>query len=131
MNDAYTVAQGGTLTVPAPGFMGNDTDPDGDTLTPTVAVQPAHGTLMSAADGSFVYTPAIGYSGTDSFIYTVGDGKLASNAATVTITVTPQPVVQPPRIPETGSDSLRLLWIAVGLVGGGVLLLARSRRRAG
>ena len=45
--------------------------------------------------------------------------------------MTPQPVVQPPRIPETGSDSLRLLWIAVALVGAGVLLLARSRRRAG
>ncbi|HAP75678.1 MAG TPA: hypothetical protein DCR14_06300, partial [Acidimicrobiaceae bacterium] len=63
------------------------------------------------------------------FTYTVSDGKLESNTATVTITITPKPVVQPPRIPETGSDSLQSLWIAAGLIGLGGLLVGRSRRR--
>ncbi|HAP75679.1 MAG TPA: hypothetical protein DCR14_06305, partial [Acidimicrobiaceae bacterium] len=70
VNDAYTVAEGGTLNVPAPGLLDNDTDPEGDTLTPTISDLPAHGILSPAADGSFVYTPASGYFGTDTFTYT-------------------------------------------------------------
>ena len=34
---------------------------------------PAHGTLALAADGTFTYTPAAGFRGTDSFTYTVTD----------------------------------------------------------
>ena len=66
----------------------NDTDPDG-TLVPQsvrVAVQPTHGTVMTNADGTLVYTPASGFSGTDTFSYTVNDNQGAiSNTATVTI----------------------------------------------
>ena len=40
------------------------------------------------ADGSFTYTPAANFNGTDSFTYTASDGTAASNVATVTITVT-------------------------------------------
>ena len=32
VNDAYTTAQNTTLTVPAPGVLANDSDPDGDDL---------------------------------------------------------------------------------------------------
>ena len=39
------------------------------------------------ADGSFAYTPAAGYYGTDSFTYRANDGILNSNTATVTITI--------------------------------------------
>ncbi len=39
------------------------------------------------ADGSFTYTPAAGFTGTDSFTYLANDGALDSNAATVTIEV--------------------------------------------
>lgn len=34
---------------------------------------PAHGTLVTQADGSFSYSPATGFHGTDTFTYTVSD----------------------------------------------------------
>ena len=77
------------LSVDAPGVLGNDTDPDGDTLSATLVTDAAHGTLALAADGSFTYTPDADFNGTDSFTYTASDGELTSGPATVTITVVP------------------------------------------
>ncbi len=42
---AYTVDEGTSLTVPAPGVLGNDTDPDGDPLTAVLVAGPSSGTL--------------------------------------------------------------------------------------
>jgi VCBS repeat-containing protein len=53
-----------------------------------VVDQPAHGTVAVNADGTFVYTPAADYFGTDSFTYRLSDGPLESNLATVSITLT-------------------------------------------
>ena len=44
-------------------------------------------TVTLNADGSFTYTPAANFNGTDSFTYTASDGTAVSNVATVTITV--------------------------------------------
>lgn len=63
------------------------TDADGDALTFSVFVTPTHGQVTMNADGSFVYTPALDFAGTDSFKYRAHDGKVFSNAATVTISV--------------------------------------------
>ena len=49
-------------------------DADGDALTASVGTQPAHGTLTLAADGTFTYVPADGYTGKDTFVATVADG---------------------------------------------------------
>ncbi|MEI7831740.1 MAG: Ig-like domain-containing protein, partial [bacterium] len=68
-----------------------DTDADGDTLTYTVASQPAHGMLSGTAP-NLTYTPAAGYTGADSFTFTVSDGKATIAAATVSITVKPNTV---------------------------------------
>lgn len=62
-------------------------DPDGDALTFTITVQPAHGTLTGTAP-ALTYTPAANYFGPDSFTYRVGDGRLT---ATATISLTVQP----------------------------------------
>ncbi|HEV8274297.1 MAG TPA: Ig-like domain-containing protein, partial [Streptosporangiaceae bacterium] len=70
-----------------PGVLGNDSDPDGDTLSAVVASGPSHGSLTLNANGSFTYTPDANYSGPDSFTYRASDATLASNLATVTITV--------------------------------------------
>ena len=40
-------------------------------------------------DGSFNYTPAVGFEGLDTFTYHANDGLADSNLATVNITVTP------------------------------------------
>jgi len=87
-DDAYTTAEDTPLTVPAPGVLGNDTDPDGDQLSAWVVSGTSHGTLTLNANGSFTYTPAADFNGTDTFTYRASDGTLDSNLATVTITVT-------------------------------------------
>ena len=55
--DAATVAKNGSVSVAAPGALGNDTDADGDSLDAAVTVPPTHGTLALSIDGSWVYTP--------------------------------------------------------------------------
>jgi VCBS repeat-containing protein len=88
VNDAYTMAEDGTLTADAAGgVLANDTDADGDLLSASVVAQPAHGTLVLQSDGSFTYAPAEDYAGTDTFTYLVNDEYGASPAATVTITI--------------------------------------------
>jgi VCBS repeat-containing protein len=71
----------------APGVLANDTDVDANLLTAALVSGPAHGTLSLNADGTFSYTPATNFYGTDTFTYTASDGALTSNVATVTITV--------------------------------------------
>ncbi len=85
--DTYDVNEEGTLTVGAPGVLANDSDPDSDRLTATVASAPLHGSLALSADGSFTYTPADGFSGTDSFFYVVSDGQGGTAQGVATITV--------------------------------------------
>ena len=88
-DDTFTVAAGSTLNVPAPGVLGNDTDPGSPTLQAAVGQGPAHGTLALQPNGAFSYTPAGGFSGTDSFTYRATDQTNLSATATVTIAVTP------------------------------------------
>ena len=68
------------------------TDPQGGNIDFAIAENPTNGTLGSISEGSgltstVVYTPTIGFSGTDSFKFTVTDGTTTSSTATVTITV--------------------------------------------
>jgi len=89
-NDTYTVAEGGTLNVPPPGVLANDTDPDSPTLTAILVSGPAHASSFTFnADGSFTYVHNGGESTSDSFTYKANDGSLDSNVATVNITITP------------------------------------------
>lgn len=86
--DEYSVITGAELDVSAEdGVLANDTDDDGQTLTASILAAPVYGTLVFQSDGSFVYTPTSGYSGTDSFEYAVHDGIDASSSVTVVITV--------------------------------------------
>jgi VCBS repeat-containing protein len=98
--DSYTVAEDTVLDIPAPGVLANDTDPDGDALLPILDTGPANGALTLRRNGSLTYTPAVDFSGTDSFTYRVSDGSSISAPTTVTITVTP---VNDP--PTAGDDS--------------------------
>jgi VCBS repeat-containing protein len=86
--DAYTTTEDTALTVAAPGVLSNDSDPEGDALSAALVAGPGHGTLTLNANGSFTYTPAANFNGSDSFTYRAGDGSLTSGLATVTITVT-------------------------------------------
>ena len=82
-------------------------DGDGDVLTYAVDTQPLHGTLsLTAATGAFTYTPAAGYNGPDSFIFTASDAA-TSDSGTVTITVAPvnDPPVAADQTLETDEDT--------------------------
>src|SRR5262249_46008229 len=61
-------------------------DPDNDPLTYTIVSQPHNGTL-SGSGAARTYTPVKNFTGSDSFTFKVNDGKLDSNVATVSITV--------------------------------------------
>jgi hypothetical protein len=86
---SYSVLDNGTLSVPANGVLANDLSPNGQPLTAVLGSGPAHGTVGLNANGSFTYTPAANFVGSDSFTYEArgSDGTL-STAAPVTIQVT-------------------------------------------
>jgi len=75
------------------------TDPDGDAITFDLpasgdAGYPEHGTLAAARQGrdstatyAVTYTPDAGFIGVDTFTFTVSDGELTSDPATVTVRV--------------------------------------------
>lgn len=61
-----------------------------DSLAYVSNTQPAHGTVSVNSDGTFTYTPTAGYSGADSFTYTIRNSADATltDTGTVSITVT-------------------------------------------
>jgi len=84
--DGYSLDEHFTLAVPAPGVLANDTDPDANPLTAVLVSGPAHGSLVLNPDGTFVYTPAFGFSGSDAFTYAASDG-IDTSSAIVTLAV--------------------------------------------
>ena len=87
-NDGYSTKENSSLSVVTPGVLGNDVDFTTLPLSAIVVANPAHGAVTLNANGSFSYTPAANFFGTDSFTYQDTDGIVTSNTATVTITVT-------------------------------------------
>ena len=88
VNDGFSVAEGNTLNVAAPGVLFNDTDAEMGPLTAVQVSAPSHGTLTLNADGSLSYTHDGSETTSDSFTYKANDGLLDSNIATVSISVT-------------------------------------------
>ncbi|MBI1358316.1 MAG: tandem-95 repeat protein [Acidobacteria bacterium] len=76
------------------------TDPDGDPLTYAVDTPPSHGSLSGAAP-SLTYTPAAGYSGSDSFVFHVDDGQGGTAQATVSISVSSAQNAKPTANPQS------------------------------
>jgi CSLREA domain-containing protein len=90
----------GGLELAAPGLLANDSDAEGDALIAQVLTRAAHGTLLLAADGAYLYTPVAGFSGTDTFSYRArGDAGAASAPATVTIAVPSRQSTSAPTAP--------------------------------
>ena len=89
--DSYEIDEDQTLQIDVSnGVLGNDAD---EQLRPSllveVTVEPEHGDLDLATDGSFTYIPDPNFSGEDTFRYRATDGADISNEAPVTITVRP------------------------------------------
>ncbi len=117
-NNTYTLNEDESLTVAAPGVLGNDSDPDGDPLTAVLITGPTNGVLTLNATGAFTYQPNTNFHGTDGFVYVAHDGSLSSSNATVTITVLP--VNDPPAATNdtfTVSKNTLLAVAAPGVLG--------------
>ncbi|MBI1308674.1 MAG: tandem-95 repeat protein [Proteobacteria bacterium] len=84
VDDSTTTRENTPVTI---NVLANDTDPEGDSFSITAHTNPAHGTVVDNHDGTFTYTPATGYYGSDSFTYTITDALGAHDTATVTIGV--------------------------------------------
>ena len=69
--------------------LANDRDADGDLLNVVSLVEPRHGTVRINPDNTLTYTPDVRFNGTDSFAYTIGDGRDGTDTGTVTVNVLP------------------------------------------
>lgn len=103
-DDTATVIEGNSVAI---AVRGNDTDPESDSLSVSSITQGANGSVViDAVTGNPIYTPNSGFTGTDSFTYTVNDGQGNSDTATVTVTVNPanQPSVINPESVTVDED---------------------------
>ncbi|MGB3245665.1 MAG: cadherin-like domain-containing protein [Sulfitobacter sp.] len=117
-DDALSLAPDTALSINvAADLLSNDSDANGDPLSVTGFTQPDHGTLSDNGDGTWSYTPDAGYTGTDSFDYTISDGAL-SDTATVTINIeVPSPAVSD----DFSSGTLAAGWEFDGAAGSAYL----------
>ncbi len=90
VNDTYTTTEDTPKVVNAPGVMANDSDPDLDPMTASLATPPANGTASINANGAMGYIPDQDFNGSDQFTYFLSDG-LITTTATVFINVVPVP----------------------------------------
>ena len=100
-DDAATVDEGGTVSVLDSGetsLLANDTDPDGDDLTVSAAPVsgPSHGSVTLNPDGTFSYTHDGSETTSDSFVYQVCDSSFPTLCDTATVSITVNPVDDPP-----------------------------------
>jgi VCBS repeat-containing protein len=94
-DDALAGTEHGVITVSADSLLANDVDADGDPLTITGIGTSARGVTLSFVDGQLRYDPGnrfnslrAGETTTDSFSYTVSDGKGGNDTAVVTVMIT-------------------------------------------
>ncbi|GEM_PF-2253706 len=95
-------------TAVAMDILANDISANIESLAISSVTTPANGSVVIESNGTLTYTPDAGFSGIDSFIYTVTDGS-DSKSATVTISVKTESIDIPdPRLAECIRAVLRV-----------------------
>lgn len=94
VKDTAYAAPGQAVTI---AVLANDSDPNGDPMSVTGVTSPANGTAVIGAGGVVTYTPRAGFTGTDTFRYTVADGRGGSATGEVVVTVTAPTSIWPER----------------------------------
>ena len=86
-----TASNGSVTTTAGTAVNGTLSASGSGTLTFAIVANPSHGTvtITNASTGTFTYTPASGFSGSDSFTFDASNGGGASNVATESVTVNP------------------------------------------
>ncbi|MDF1698611.1 MAG: Ig-like domain-containing protein, partial [Saprospiraceae bacterium] len=82
--DNLVVAQGIPVTFDP---TANDTDPNGNPVTLENFTQPTNGIVTQGVGNELTYTPLVGYTGSDNFSYTAGNGEGFFTTATVSLEV--------------------------------------------
>jgi hypothetical protein len=77
VNDNATTPPATPVTI---AVLGNDYDPDANTISVVTATKPAKGSVKINADGTITYTPGKAFKTADTFSYTISDGKLSAKA---------------------------------------------------
>lgn len=87
--DFYSVLADTTLSITsaAIGVLANDSDANNDAISVALVDDVSNGTLTLNADGTFTYTPNIGFSGGDTFSYSLNDGSATTSPIFVEIAV--------------------------------------------
>ncbi len=87
--DSFSTTAGQSFEFTAASLLSNDTDADNDSLQ-LISVDNAGsqgGSLVAANGNSWSYTSAAGFSGTETFTYTISDGRGGSAQGTISIQV--------------------------------------------
>lgn len=85
--DNFETAQNTPISITAAQLLGNDTDFDGDAIAIDSVSAIYGGDVALQPDGSFLFTPTIGFAGTASFAYRIGDGRGGFDTAAVKVAV--------------------------------------------
>ena len=120
VTDTAAITPNGSISI---SILPNDFDPDGDQINLTGYTEPSNGSLEQIGDGLFIYTPNLGFIGTDSFTYFINSVGFEEDVeGDVTINVfleTPSiPGLIPPAVQLTelqqaeGAALADLLWLA-------------------
>lgn len=102
-SDRSITTEGQAVIIPV---LANDSDPESDPIDLEAAtVAAASGGVELAADGrSFVYTPAVGFRGTDQFTYLIRDAEGATAIGSVTVGVLAEPQENRPPVATPDLD---------------------------
>ena len=84
VNDTATTPEDTPITIDV---LNNDFDINGDTLTVDSVTQGTNSSVTNNG-GNVTYTPALNFTGIDSFTYTVSDGNGGTDTATVNVNIT-------------------------------------------
>jgi len=107
-NDSASVEQDSSNNVID--VLANDNDVDNDTLTLTAVNYSGTGSV-NISDNKVSYTPATGFSGSETLTYTIDDGNQGSSNASLTITVKAKVVVVDNNTNSSSSGGGSAWWL--------------------
>jgi hypothetical protein len=93
-NDTFTAVAAHSARYPWSSVLSNDVAPSGQPVLLDSWNKPTHGTIVSDATSSFLYTPDPGFIGADTFTYSITDvyGNFSLTPGVVTINVIPNSI---------------------------------------
>ena len=102
-SESFDMSNQPVVTLTGDAMLNNDSDVDGDALAIVDVTSPQFGTLTDNGNGSFLYTPTPGFTGLDSFVYTIEDDSGARSTATVYVNVIGDAFGNDPTTPPGGT----------------------------